>query len=96
MLGVPQDQLGPAMGVIRQALLANFVIPSMPIRDVIDLAEFLVNTTAGFFRFLPRTLTQGGPFVGGAVEIAAITKHENFKWVKRKHYYPRELNPEVS
>jgi hypothetical protein len=27
-------------------------------------------------------------------KIAAITKHEGFKWVKRKHYYNRAINPE--
>jgi len=26
--------------------------------------------------------------VGGAVEIAAITKHEGFRWVQRKSFYP--------
>lgn len=31
--------------------------------------------------------------VGGPIEIAVITKHEDFKWVKRKHFYRRELQP---
>ena len=30
--------------------------------------------------------------VGGAVEIAAITKHEGFRWVQRKEVYPPNLN----
>jgi hypothetical protein len=25
-----------------------------------------------------------------------ITKHEGFKWVARKHYYPAELNRETN
>jgi hypothetical protein len=32
--------------------------------------------------------------VGGPIEIAAITKHENFKWISRKHYYDQPLNKE--
>jgi hypothetical protein len=53
------------------------------------LARYLVDTTAGFIRFsVNRAKT-----VGGAVEIAAITKHEGFKWVQRKHFYRRDLNP---
>jgi hypothetical protein len=30
--------------------------------------------------------------VGGPTEIAAITKHEGFKWVQRKHFFPRDVN----
>jgi len=43
-----------------------------------------LETTIGFVRFavfLPKS-------VGGAVEIAAITKHEGFRWVQRKSFYP--------
>jgi hypothetical protein len=61
----------------------------MPIQDVIDLAEFLVHSTIMFSRFAP-----GAPTVGGPIEIAAITKHEGFKWVQRKYYYDLRLNPE--
>lgn len=34
--------------------------------------------------------------IGGAVELAAITKHEGFKWVARKHYYTTEFNRETN
>ena len=43
--------------------------------------------TINFSRFTPGAATVGGP-----VEVAVITKHEGFKWVDRKLYYPRELN----
>lgn len=62
--------------------------PAMPIQDAIDLAEFMVDLTAKWVRFRP-----GAPVVGGQTEIAAITKHEGFKWVRRKHYYSAEYNP---
>lgn len=61
----------------------------MPIQDVIDLAHFLVDTTIKYTRFIPGPNTVGGP-----IDVAAITKHEGFKWVERKHFYPIELNPE--
>ncbi len=51
-------------------------------------ADFLVHMTKMFSRFGP-----GAPSVGGPTEIAAITKHEGFKWIKRKHYYEQRLNP---
>ena len=87
-LGVRQDQIEPAMGVIHQALQIPFVMPAMPFQDAIDLAEFLVDLTIKFSKFAP-----GPPTVGGPIEIAAISKHEGFKWIRRKHYYKAKLNP---
>ncbi len=87
-LSVPDDQIEPAMGIIDRALSTPLAEAAMPIQDAIDLAEFLVNVTIGYTRFRP-----GAPTVGGPVEIAAITKHEDFKWVQRKHYFSEELNP---
>lgn len=71
-----------------EMLTVPFIIAPMPIKDAIDLAEFLVQTTINFSKFSP-----GAPTVGGPIDIAAITKHEGFKWIKRKHYYNSELNP---
>jgi hypothetical protein len=89
-LGVPDDQIGPALQLIREHLQAPFVQPVMPFQDAIDLAEFLVDLTIQFSRF-----NAGAPTVGGPIEVAAISKHEGFKWVKRKHYYTSELNSPV-
>jgi hypothetical protein len=71
-------------GLINIPLVAD----AMPIQDAIDLAEFLVQVTIGFVRFSP-----GHPLVGGPIEIAAVTKHEGFRWVQRKHYFDGTLNP---
>jgi hypothetical protein len=73
---------------LRQRLTAPLVIPPMPIQDAIDLVHFLVETTMNFSKFSPGATTVGGP-----VDIAAITKHEGFRWVRRKHYYDNKLNP---
>jgi hypothetical protein len=70
-------------------LQAPLVFAPMPIQDAIDLARFLVHTAIMFARFLPGPNTVGGP-----IEVAAITKHENFKWISRKHYYDQPLNKE--
>lgn len=88
-LGVPADQVGPAMEVLTNTLAWQLVQPAMPFQDAIDLAEFLVDLTIKASRFLP-----GAPTVGGEIEIAAVSKHEGFKWIKRKHYFSSELNPE--
>ena len=72
---------------MRQRTKTPLVHPSMPVQDAINLADFLVNTAKGYFSFLP-----GGNTVGGETDIATVTKHEAFKWIKRKHYYPAHLN----
>lgn len=81
-------QLASLMNQIEQAMAVPMIISAMPIQDAIDLAEFLVNLTKAYSRFSP-----GAPCVGGPTEIAAITKHEGFKWIKRKHYFEQRLNP---
>lgn len=90
-LGVPPQQVGPALAIIQANLQQTgfLVHPAMPLQDAIDLAEFLVYAATQYHRFAP-----GAPGVGGPIEIAAISKHEGFKWVKRKYYFSRKLNPE--
>jgi hypothetical protein len=80
------SQLGP---VLAATLQANIVFAPMPIQDVIDLARFLVHASIMFTRF-----SLGPNIVGGPIEVAAITKHENFKWISRKHYYDQTFNKE--
>lgn len=74
-------------GMVSQ-LNPQMVPAAMPIQDAIDLAEFLVHATIQYVRFSP-----GPPTVGGPIEIATITKHEGFKWVRRKHFFDARLNP---
>ena len=72
---------------VRQEVSTPLVHSSMPVQDAIDLADFLVDLTKRYFAFLP-----GANVVGGDTEIATVTKHEGFKWIKRKHYYSEQLN----
>lgn len=72
-------------------LQASLVFAPMPIQDAIDLGRFLVHASITFSRFLP-----GAQMVGGPIEIAAITKHEGFKWIERKHYYNQRVNREAT
>lgn len=90
-LGVPDQDTPRVTQVIQQHLQSQLVMPAMPIQDAIDLAVFLVDTTVQFSRFSP-----GPPTVGGPIEVATITKHEGFKWVQRKYYFQRALNPPLS
>lgn len=88
-LGVPQKQAEETCSELTPHLVETLILPAAPIQDAIDFARFMVETTKGFIRFaVVRAKTVGGP-----VEIAAITKHEGFKWVQRKHFFSVELNP---
>lgn len=76
--------------VMDQHFQAPLYSDPMPIMDAIELAEFLVYVAKMFSRF-----NTGAATVGGPTEVAAITRHEGFKWVKRKHYFDVELNRET-
>lgn len=87
-LGMQDSEIQHAIQKARQILGAPLVPAAMPIQDAIDLAAFLAETEAGFSRFTPGAQTVGGP-----IEIAAITKHEGFKWIKRKFFFDAKYNP---
>jgi hypothetical protein len=72
-----------------EQLVEPMVLAAMPVQDAIDLARFMVETTIGYVRF---AVNRQPKVVGGPVEIAAITKHEGFKWVQRRHFFPEALN----
>jgi hypothetical protein len=80
------DSLGSA---VRRSAQETLVIPTMPIQDAIDLARYLVEVAIGFTKF---SIMKQPKTVGGVIDIAAITKHEGFRWVQRKQFYSPELN----
>lgn len=88
-LGLTDEQVEETMSEIQSKAGRPVMVAPMPIKDAIELARFLVDVTIRF-----EHLTPGASTVGGPIEIAAITKHEGFKWIERKYYYERSLNPE--
>ncbi len=89
--GLPEETIDETYHELIRRIGTNLVIPAMPIQDAIEVAKFAVDTATKFARYGPRPETIGGP-----TELAAITKHEGFKWVARKHYYTAELNRETN
>jgi hypothetical protein len=88
VLGMTVEQVTEGTGKLIPHIYEGLILPAAPIQDAIDLARFMVETTKGFIRFsIARPKTVGGP-----TEIAAITKHEGFKWVQRKHFFSSEFN----
>lgn len=86
-LGVSDEDAPRYVEELKSQVSTSFIQPPMPIQDAVDFAEFLVDTTIKYTKYSPGYNTVGGP-----IELAAITRHEGFKWVKRKLYYPAALN----
>jgi hypothetical protein len=63
------------------------MIRAMPKQELAMLASSLIEITS-----LKRKVTREQETVGGEVDVAIISKSEGFVWVKRKHYFPAELN----
>jgi hypothetical protein len=88
--GLEAPLLAPTMEHIRSHTLTALAEDPMPTGDAIALADFLVNVTKMYVHFL-----RGADTVGGDTDIAVVTRHEGFKWIKRKHFYPKALNVET-
>lgn len=62
-------------------------ISSLSKEDLAELAESLVYLT-----YLKRRMSFSEESVGGPIDVAIITKGDGFVWLKRKHYFDKELN----
>ena len=63
------------------------MVTVLPKDELVAMAEALVNLTA-----FKRRITESRETVGGPIDVAVISKGDGFIWVKRKHYFPPELN----
>ncbi len=65
------------------------VVSSLPKEDLAIMAETLVNLTS-----FKRKVTLELETVAGPIDVAVISKTDGFIWIKRKHYFQKELNPQ--
>jgi hypothetical protein len=56
-------------------------------QELAQLAEALVNITS-----LKRKFSAEEETVAGPIDVAVISRSDGFVWVKRKHYFPSDLN----
>lgn len=65
------------------------VVSVLPKDELASMAEALANLTS-----LKRRLTMGErETVGGPIDVAVISKGDGLVWIKRKHYFEKDLNP---
>jgi len=88
--GIPEAEANAAVFEVPAHNAGLLHLDAMPIQDAIDLARWLVQVTMGYQRF---NVLQQPKTVGGSIELAAITKHEGFRWIERRHFYSATLNP---
>lgn len=80
-------------GIISNHINDNFsskvteMIEFLPKQDLAYMAESLVNLTA-----FKRKISNDNETVGGPIDVAIISKGDGFIWVKRKHYFNKDLN----
>ena len=65
------------------------IVSGLPKDELASMAESLVSLTSFKRRVSPQSETVGGP-----IDVALISKGDGFIWVKRKHYFKLELNPQ--
>jgi hypothetical protein len=63
------------------------VLAALPIREMAELAETLVNLQS-----LKEKVTKPSEEVGGPIDVAVITKAEGLVWIRRKHFFDPALN----
>jgi len=64
------------------------VVSLLPKDELATMAESFVYLTSLKLRY-----TMEAETVGGAIDVAVISKGDGFVWIKRKHYFKPELNP---
>lgn len=67
----------------------NQALESLPKDELATVAESLVNITSFMKRISMEDETVGGP-----CDVAIISKGDGFIWIKRKHYFESESNPQ--
>ena len=64
-------------------------IEFLPKDELAHVAASLVNLNS----FQKRMSIDQDETVGGPIDVAVISKGDGFVWIKRKHYFDRDLNP---
>lgn len=60
----------------------------LPKDELATMAESLVNLTS-----IKRRISMAAETVGGPIDVAVISKGDGLIWIKRKHYFEKDLNP---
>ncbi len=65
------------------------VVQGLPRDELAAMAESLINLTT-----FKRRVSMQAETVGGPIDVAVISKGDGFIWIKRKHYFEGDINPQ--
>jgi len=77
---LPNEVIKSILNQCKQDLSANMIVNTMPIKDAIEVAQFLMHTTIKYYRY-----RSGLSLVGGSIDIAVITREKGFRWIQRQN-----------
>ena len=86
------DELRKNMNEVKSAKHINPTVHTVALLSKEDLAEMAESLI--YLTFLKRRISFAEESVGGPVDVALISKGEGFVWIKRKHYFKSDLNPQ--
>lgn len=92
---VGQDSIGVFANAIQEHRQKKHIDPVvkavsvLPKEDLAQMAEALVSLTS-----TKRRVTLDAETVGGPVDVAIISKGDGFIWIRRKHYFDADKNPQ--
>jgi hypothetical protein len=97
--GMLSNGVGPVVDEVRARLAqkrrelftepVTRTVDVLPKDELAAMAEALVNLTS-----FKRRVSMERETVGGPIDVAVISKGDGFVWIKRKHYFPPEANPQ--
>lgn len=67
------------------------VVETLPIGELAAMAETMINLAS-----FQKRVSMTDETVGGASDVAVISKGDGFIWIRRKHYFEAGLNPRVA
>ncbi len=76
--GIEKEKITKIINSARGALFPPILHPHMPLKEAVEVVRFLTETEIRFAWFTPEPDT-----VGGAVQLASITRHQGFQWVAK-------------
>lgn len=86
LIGSLAEKLAEKRGSLYVGPLLS-IVSSLPMNEIASLAESLVNLTS-----LRRRVSLDQEDVGGPIDVAVISRGDGLVWIKRKHYFPGDLN----
>lgn len=77
---IPKEKITQILRSAGRELFPPILHPDQPLGETVEVVRFLAETEMKFSRFSPEPDT-----VGGALQLATISKHDGFKWLERGH-----------